>query len=223
MVRPPIIFLGPSLSQKEAQTIFPEAEYRSPAKKGDLLQLAADPQANMVGLVDGVFMQDYPPTPIEVYQLIKKKNSVIAGAASLGALRAVELAKFGMVGIGTIFRLYDSCKIIADDEVAVTFGPNHLLESEALVDIRYNVFRARKRGIISSLTGATLVKVAKKIYFPHRTYDHISEVAISKFPSFTDEIKSFQKFVGENRRSLKKKDAIELVKYFKGLTERNVS
>jgi hypothetical protein len=223
MVRPPIIFLGPSLSQKEAQTIFPEAEYRSPAKKGDLLQLAADPQANMVGLVDGVFMQDYPPTPIEVYQLIKKKNSVIAGAASLGALRAVELAKFGMVGIGTIFRLYDSCKIIADDEVAVTFGPNHLLESEALVDIRYNVFRARKRGIISSLTGATLVKVAKKIYFPHRTYDHISEVAISKFPSFADEIKSFQKFVGENRRSLKKKDAIELVKYFKGLTERNVS
>jgi hypothetical protein len=223
MVRPPIIFLGPSLSQKEAQTIFPEAQYMSPAKKGDLLQLAADPQANMVGLVDGVFMQDYPPTPIEVYQLIKKKNSVIAGAASLGALRAVELAKFGMVGIGTIFRLYDSCKIIADDEVAVTFGPNHLLESEALVDIRYNVFRARKRGIISSLTGATLVKVAKRIYFPHRTYDHISEVAISKFPSFTDEIKSFQKFVGENRRSLKKKDAIELVKYFKGLTEQNVS
>src|SRR6478672_3285693 len=96
----PVIFLGPSLSHERARQIFPDVEYRPPAKKGDLLRLAADPDVKMIGLVDGVFLQDYPPTPIEVYQLAKKEGSILAGAASLGALRAVELEKFGMVGIG---------------------------------------------------------------------------------------------------------------------------
>src|SRR5262245_30697058 len=101
----PVIFLGPSLSHEKARKIF-DADYRPPAKKGDFLALAAGPESNIVGFVDGVFLQDYPPTPIEVYQLAKKKDMVLAGAASLGALRAVELEKFGMIGIGKIFHLY---------------------------------------------------------------------------------------------------------------------
>ncbi|MGI0048442.1 MAG: TfuA-like protein, partial [Nitrososphaera sp.] len=103
----PVIFIGPSLSHEKARKIF-DADYRPPAKKGDFLRLAADPNIKMVGFVDGVFLQDYPPTPIEVYQLARKEGVLLAGAASLGALRAVELEKFGMVGIGKIFQLYKS-------------------------------------------------------------------------------------------------------------------
>src|SRR5215211_1870487 len=40
-----------------------------------------------VGFVDGVFLQDYPPTPIEVNHLARKNGVLLAGAASLGALR----------------------------------------------------------------------------------------------------------------------------------------
>lgn len=61
MAKPIIIFLGPSLSHEKARKILPEAEFRPPAKKGDLLRLAASPDVSMVGLVDGVFLQDYPP------------------------------------------------------------------------------------------------------------------------------------------------------------------
>ncbi|MDQ3884786.1 MAG: TfuA-like protein, partial [Thermoproteota archaeon] len=86
----PVIFLGPSLSQEKAKGIFADADYRPPAKKGDFLRLAVDRNVRIVGFVDGVFLQDYPPTPIEVYQLVRKQGMVLAGAASLGALRAVE-------------------------------------------------------------------------------------------------------------------------------------
>ena len=48
-----------------------EADYRPPAKKGDLIRLimSLDDNQTIVGLVDGYFLLDYPPTPIEVYQL----------------------------------------------------------------------------------------------------------------------------------------------------------
>jgi hypothetical protein len=69
----PVIFLGPSLSREKAKNIL-EADYRPPAKKGDLLRLASlTKDVTMVGLIDGFFLQDYPPTPIEVYQLATKK------------------------------------------------------------------------------------------------------------------------------------------------------
>lgn len=212
----PIIFLGPSLSHEKAKKIF-DADYRPPAKKGDFMRLAADPNIRMVGFVDGVFLQDYPPTPIEVYQLARKQGVLLAGAASLGALRAVELEKFGMVGIGKIFQLYKSGKVDADDEVAVTFAPegDYRLQSEAMIDIRYNLFLARKKGVIGKKAKVALAKVAKEIYFPHRNYSNILEEAKGRHPALAGEIDSFASYVTENRTSLKEIDAIRLVQFLK--------
>src|SRR5918911_2488216 len=201
----PIIFLGPSLSHEKARKIF-DADYRPPARKGDFLQLAADFDAveMAVGFVDGVFLQDYPPTPIEVYHLARKNGVLLAGAASLGALRAVELEKFGMVGIGKIFQLYKSCKLNADDEVAVTFVPesNYQLQSEAMIDIRYNLYLANKKGIISKNTKTILAKLAKEFYFPHRNYTVIIEEARSRYPMLGSEVTSFGHYIMSNRKSL---------------------
>lgn len=212
----PIIFLGPSLSHDKARKIF-DADYRPPAKKGDFLRLAADPNVRMVGFVDGVFLQDYPPTPIEVYQLARKQGVLLAGAASLGALRAVELEKFGMVGIGKIFQLYKSGKVDADDEVAVTFAleEDYPLQSEAMIDIRFNLFLARKKGIIGKKAKVALAKVAKEIYFPHRNYAQIIEETKHRHPASAGEINSFASYIASNRKSLKEIDAIRLVQYLK--------
>lgn len=211
----PVIFLGPSLSHAKARLIF-EADYRPPAKKGDLLQLSVDPEITMVGLVDGMFLQDYPPTPIEVYQLATKQNMLLAGAASLGALRAVELEKFGMVGIGRIFELYKKEVVTEDDEVAVTFGQGDLrLQSEAMIDIRFNLFLAKKKGVIGSRTKRVLTRVAKNIYFPHRNYEEIIHVATKTNPELAGEIEKFKQYISANRTSLKERDAIRLVEYLK--------
>jgi hypothetical protein len=215
----PIIFLGPSLSHEKARKIL-EADYRPPARKGDFLRLAAGlaggSNANIVGLVDGLFLQDYPPTPIEVYQLAVKKNMLLVGAASLGALRAVELEKFGMVGIGKIFELYKKGKIDADDEVAVTFVPGEqILQSEAMIDIRFNLFIAQRRGIINEVTKKAIIIVGKSTYFPHRNYDHIIDQTIKLYPRLNDNLESFRSYILANRQSLKERDAIKLLVYIK--------
>ena len=215
----PIIFLGPSLSHEKAKKIF-DADYRPPARKGDFLRLAAadfDVVEMAIGFIDGVFLQDYPPTPIEVYHLARKNGVLLVGAASLGALRAVELEKFGMVGIGKIFQLYKTGKVNADDEVAVTFASegDYQLQSEAMIDIRYNLYLAHKKGVINEKAKSVLVRLAKETYFPHRKYTYILEEAKNRYPMLESEINSFGSYIRSNRKSLKEMDAIRLVKYLK--------
>ena len=218
----PIIFLGPSLSHEKARKIF-QADYRRPAKKGDLLRLSATLEVpTIVGLVDALFLQDYPPSPIEVYQLMLNNNITLLGAASLGALRAVELEKFGMIGIGKVFELYKKGKLTADDEVAVTFveGEHHL-QSEALIDIRFNLFLAYRMGVIRDITKKVIAKIAKSIYFPYRNYSDILDQTEKQYPQISHDLDSFRTYIRENRQSLKERDAIKLIKYIKNRFEQS--
>lgn len=212
----PIIFLGPSLSIQKAKEIFPLADYRPPARKGDFLKITNEENGvGFVGFIDGVFLQDYPPTPIEVYSLLRKNNVTVAGAASLGALRAVELEKFGMIGIGRIFQLYKSGRLESDDEVAVTFSDqDYKLQSEALIDIRYTLYWAVKDGVISRDTKDVLAKIAKQIYFPSRNYDEIMERAKNGSVE-TKELERFKEYVTKHRRSLKEEDSVKLIQFIK--------
>ena len=226
----PIIFVGPSLSLQKARKIF-DADYRGPAKKGDLLVLSASSLVslknqrnaiNFVGLIDGLFLQDYPPTPIEVFQLLSNKNFRVVGGASIGALRAVELEKFGMVGIGKVFELFKSGITNADDEVAVTFHPGDgvSIQSEAMIDIRFNLFIAQKKNIITKLTKHIIAKTAKSIYFPYRNYSYVIEKTRTKFPELSRELDSFSSYINHHRLSLKEIDAIKVIKYIKVVYEK---
>jgi hypothetical protein len=216
----PIVYLGPTLNREEASKIL-DADYRDPAKKGDFLRLShASDEKKYVGFIDGVFLHDYPPSPIEVYHLATRKNIELIGASSLGALRAVELEKFGMKGIGKIFQLFKNGILDADDEVAVTFvRDKNILQSEALIDIRFNLFLAYKKGIITNQTKKRSVKIAKNIYFPFRNYDDIIRLTQEQFPSTHDELENFRDYILKNRDSLKARDAKKLLRYLKTISE----
>lgn len=213
----PIIFLGPTLSLEKARKLI-EADFVPPAKKGDFINLTMYSEKRIIILIDGVFLQDYPPTPIEVFQVIQKPNFQVYGASSLGALRAVELEKFGMKGYGQVFELYKKNIINADDEVAVTFDNEYNLLSEAMIDIRYNLFHALKKGIIDKDTKSIMTKIAKNIYFPFRNYDIIINKSINKYPHKEEYLKNFQEFISKNRTSIKELDAINLLKKIALLT-----
>ncbi len=211
----PIIFLGPSLSRDKARKIL-DADYRLPAKKGDLLKLILK-EVNIVGLVDGYFLQDYPPTPIEVYNLVRKRDVKVLGSSSLGALRAVELGKYGMIGIGKIFRLFRDGILDSDDEVAVTFTEYMNYKSEALIDIRYNLFLAQKYKIIDNMTRRSILKIAKQTYFPYRAYEDILDKCKLKYPEIHSQLESFRDYVLNNKKSLKEMDAVRLLKHIKSI------
>lgn len=138
------------------------------------------------------------------------------GAASIGALRAVELEKYGMIGIGKIFELYRKNKIAADDEVAVTFTEaSQHIQSEAMIDIRYNLFIALRKGVIDENAKRAAVRVAKNMYFPNRNYEDIIDETKRRHPSLSDYLESFRSYISKNRQSLKEQDAIRLVNYAK--------
>jgi TfuA protein len=215
-----VVFVGPSLHTEKAQMVL-EADYRPPAKKGDLMKLimSLDDKQTVVGLIDGYFLLDYPPTPIEVYQLITRPNTVVIGSSSIGALRAVELEKFGMIGIGKIFQLFKHGKLDADDEVAVTFShDSYRLQSEAMVDIRYNLYLSLKRGFVDKETKYAITKVAKNIYFPFRTYQNIIEETIKRYPQLENKVRHFEAYILRNRKSLKERDALKLIARIRDMT-----
>jgi len=213
----PVIFIGPTLSINKAKEIL-EADYRPPAKKGDLLKLIPT-AVKFVGLIDGYFLQDYPPTPIEVYNLLRKKDVLVFGSSSLGALRAVELKRFGMMGIGKIFNLFLKGVIDSDDEVAVTFTGYREYQSDALIDIRYNLFLAQKKQIIDKNTKRNILRIAKKTYFPYRTYDDILEKSKKVFSLQKKQIEDFGEYISKHKVSLKEKDAIRLLINIKNIIE----
>src|ERR671912_2232785 len=216
----PIIYLGPSLEINKAKKII-DADFKPPAKKGDFINLNLLTERRDIVLIDGVFLQEYPPSPIEVFQVINNKNFKVYGASSIGALRAVELEKFGMKGIGKIFELYKKEIINSDDEIAVTFDSDYNLLSEAMIDIRYNIFLAWKLQIIDKETKQIMIKVAKRIYFPYRSYDNIIEKSLDLFPSHRKFILKFKDYILSNRISLKELDAIRVLKYISSLIEKN--
>jgi hypothetical protein len=90
-----------------------------PASHGDILRSVLEFSPKQVVLIDGVFHQSLAVWHKEiVFALLE--GIVCIGAASMGALRAAELWRYGMIGVGKIFEMYKAGE--EDDSlVAMTF------------------------------------------------------------------------------------------------------
>lgn len=167
-VRKPIVtFLGPSCDRFLAQTVL-DADYRPPARRGDIAR-AAKEGAQTIVLIDGYLVYEYPPSPMEVYEVIAQGVNVI-GTASLGALRAVELKHHGMFGSGWVYERYLDCSIDSDDEV-VTSVDVRTDEGVTLplVRIRFAVSQLIAGRRLPEAQGKTLIDCLQNIYFEKRT------------------------------------------------------
>jgi hypothetical protein len=162
-----VVYLGPSLPLDAAKGIL-QAEYRPPIRRGDLARLFPHPPG-FVGIVDGEFYQSLAVSPKEILPLLDAGVTVL-GAASMGALRAAETWRYGMIGVGRIFRLYRAGAIDGDDEVAVTYCPEtYRTSSEPLVNFRLALADARRSGLITAALSSRLIRRLKRLYFPERT------------------------------------------------------
>jgi hypothetical protein len=208
-----IIFLGPSLEREAAEEILP-AEYRPPAKRGDLLRAAED-GATIIGLIDGVFHQESAVAHREILAAVKKGVRVV-GASSMGALRAAEMDTLGMTGIGEVYRMYKSGELISDDEVALVFDPETGLSlSEPLVNIRFTLKTAETEGIISGQDHAALLAAARSVFYPQRTYPKIVSATGESLAGETRD--RFLSWVKDHAVDRKRLDAIEALKYIDDL------
>ncbi len=208
-----IVFLGPSLDRPSAEKIL-AAEYRPPAKRGDLLR-AADDGAAIIGLIDGVFHQESAVAHREILQAVKK-GVMVVGSSSMGALRAAEMDTLGMVGVGEVYRMYKSGELESDDEVALVFDPETgLTLSEPLINIRFTLREAARQGVLSAEDHDILLAAAKSVFYPQRTYRRVAEAAGD---TLDDGVRDrFLGWVKDHACDRKRDDAIAALEYIRGI------
>lgn len=204
------VFLGPSLDEAAARKHY-RGVLLPPVARGDLDALLTRPQLpDQVGIIDGAFLQRLAVTPKEVLRALEAGVRVY-GASSMGALRAVECAAFGMIGVGKIFDLFYSGALEADDEVAITYDPETLTPtSEPMVNIRLALAAAVSGSQLLPETAEKAERLAKSLYFPDRTYRNIGFLLRDCIP--LSELARYREFVtSPGRIDQKQIDALGLL------------
>jgi len=141
---------------------------------------------------------------------VLKSNIKVYGASSMGALRASELDRYGMVGIGKIYNWYRDGTLNSDDEVALSFDSEEFIPiSEPLVNIRETMKKALSENIINQEEYKIIFESAKKLYFPERKWKNIIQISEKKMGK---NLSYFSDFVKTQKVDVKKEDAILLLK-----------
>jgi hypothetical protein len=206
------VFLGPSLPLADARAILPSATYLPPVSMGDVYRLTAR-QPAVIAIVDGLFEQTPAVWHKEILFALSRGVRVL-GASSMGALRAAELAAFGVEGVGEVFAAFHGGELEDDDEVAVTHAPGsegYRSLSDAMVNIRAGLRRARAAGCIAAGTHDRLVAAAKRLYYPDRSWARLLHDAAAQGEG-AGELAALRELIARERPDVKRADAVLLLR-----------
>jgi hypothetical protein len=165
-----VVFLGPSLPLAEAREILPDALFLPPVAQGDILSLLHHDPPAALGIVDGVFYMAPPVWHKEILQAIELGIPVY-GASSMGALRAAECDRFGMVGVGEVYRRYAAGELTDDDEVALVHGDAEIGwigATEPLVNVRATLEAEVEASRLAQDEADAVIAAVKTLWFPER-------------------------------------------------------
>ena len=132
----------------------------------------------------------------------------------MGALRAAELEKDGMIGIGKIFQAYKSGNVDSDAEVAMIFSAKDYMPlSEPLIHIRFFVQDMIQKQVLSNGEGSTILEVSKNIYFPSLSFSKVFDKIQCCINN--EKIEYMKNYYNSHKEeyNIKKKDAKELLNY----------
>lgn len=208
----PVVFAGPSLGPGDRER-FPVIEFRPPARKGDLLIAAAD-GARTIGVVDGLFETAPSVWHKEILHCLAS-GITVAGAASMGALRAAECARYGMIGVGRIFEEYHAGQRVADADVAVLHAPAALAYAPlnvATVDVELTVARLVEAGLLAKEAADKTIAVSRAIHFKFRTWPEI--ISQLKEKSLPGDL--LERNLSEFRVDQKREDCLALLEFVAG-------
>ena len=205
-----VVYAGPSISADEVRAVLPRARLRPPAARGDLLAGDWHPGDTAV-LIDGYFRERRSVGHKEILWLLGQGVAVI-GAASMGALRAVELAPFGMRGVGIVYRMFASGEVDGDDEVGVLHGPadmGYRVLTPALVSLRYGCQQGAAAGHIPAAAGQRIVAAAKALPFTHRTWPDLEQALDEPDRRY---LRTLREMIGAGDWDVKRLDAVSALR-----------
>lgn len=201
-----VVFVGPTLAPEVVSDRL-DATILPPVRQGDVYRVAGDKPA-AIGIIDG-FFEGVPSVWHKEILWAIEQGIPVFGSASMGALRAAELADFGMIGVGRIFEDYRDGILQDDDEVAVLHSPAELgfqPLSEPMVSIRATVAEAQTAGILPPDTAAEMLRCAKGLHYRHRIWPDIL-AALQNLPGITD----FADWLPTGRIDAKGRDAVAML------------
>ena len=211
------IFLGPTLPADEARKEL-DAIYMPPASQGDVYRVA-NRRPLAIGIIDGYF--ECVPAVWHKEILWAMSHGIhVFGCSSMGALRAAELAAFGMEGVGGIFEAYRDGRLEDDDEVAVAHLPadyGYRPTSVAMVNIRATFEAAEKAGVIKRSLRRKLEKIGKEFFYQERSYRVILDRAAERCVS--GELEALRRWLPTGEVDQKRLDALVMLRAMRALLE----
>ena len=212
-----LVHVGPTLPAGEILRMAPAAEIQPPVE-GWMVGRTKPRAGDVAVLIDGYYRDRPAVRHKEIMHLIEAGVTVI-GAASMGALRAAELDRHGMLGVGRIYQMYKSGEIYGDDEVAITHRTaeeGYRAQSVALVNLRFGAARAVAEGVVSREAAAAVVAAAKELPFDERVWPQL-EVSVPA--RFSAEIPALARFCAGRSCDLKALDALAAIDYAQRLAD----
>ena len=205
-----VVFSGPTIAPREAVERSDGATCVGPAACGDVLRAHRDGATSIV-LIDGYFEHTRSVWHKEVLWALSQGVRVY-GASSLGALRAVELEPFGMVGVGRVFEWFREGVLEDDDEVALIHESSerdYRAVSDALVNIRATVERAVDAGLLRDGDAHALVQSQTSLFYPSRSLENA--IATGREMGLDVDWPAFTRWLEGGRVDQKRLDAIEVL------------
>ncbi|MCE3045427.1 TfuA-like protein [Legionella sp. 16cNR16C] len=192
------IFIESTLSDIEIKKYLTDSDLILPSiRRGHLLSLYSSyPSIKEVVIVDGVFEQQPSITHKEILWLLSRGIKVV-GISSVGALRAFELRKEGMLGFGWVYEQFLNNYVDGDDEVAVSYDPLEPFNSRTLAMINFRKTAQENNELQNYLS------VIKNIHFKERTWETLSTYLTS------DILAKFRKLYID----IKKEDVVNYFRY----------
>ena len=209
-----IVFYGPSISEAEIRQLI-DATHAPPVKRGDL---EAVDDHDVIVILDGEFGQNLSVSPKEILAVLERGKTVI-GASSMGALRASELDRHGMIGVGWVYDHFRRSTVRRDADVALVYAPFDFKPMTVpMVDVEYWMEQAAGAGLIADRERALLLKTARKIFFAERTTEKLMDALRRAVGA--PALDSMLAFSGGAIPNVKSADAVEAVRLAASLAER---
>lgn len=168
-----IAFAGPSLPAAERKR-FKGVRFEPPARQGDVWR-ALERAPQVIALIDGIF-ESAPSVWHHEIRSALASGVAVFGAASMGALRAVELSPLGMIGIGEVYRDYASGRWNDDAAVALLHArAEHGFRALTvpLVTVDDALRKALAAKVITPAAVRALWPMAQAMHFHDRTWPRL--------------------------------------------------
>ena len=163
------VYAGLSAEASDVKTILSSAIVAPPVQRGDICTDMKQ-GVNRILILDGRFHQSLSVSPSEIMDALRRGIRVY-GASSMGALRAVELEPYGMVGCGEVFEHIRDQDAFRDDYLGQVFieeDPGLQTRSVSYVEFYLNLVALRAKRRMGPAIFDRLCSLYRELHYSER-------------------------------------------------------